>query len=214
MADVNELIDESLDDLIDLLDDDPAETTENTIEEQTFEAESDEVLEDADNPDVAIRWIPKDDRAADWCLRKIRECEDEYERFKEFYAVQLESVRKKMDQKKAFFQGALQSYFRDVPKHETKTQASYQLPSGKLVFTKPKRDFEHDDEALLAWAKKSGADEFIKLEEKIKWGDLKKQLVVMDDGKTVCRKDTGEVVDGVNGILTTASFDAKPEKAK
>lgn len=54
---------------------------------------------------------------------------------------------------------------------------------------------KQDDEKLVQFLKDSGQLEFIKTEEKPRWGDFKKRLEIM--GGSVVDKETGEIVEGV-----------------
>jgi len=87
-------------------------------------------------------------------------------------------------------------------RRETKTQYAFDLPAGKLVLTKPKRDYRPDRAKLLAFVKAS-APQYVKVEEDVKWGELKKTLKIAGD---VAVMDTGEVVEGVEIVDVPAEF--------
>ena len=64
--------------------------------------------------------------------------------------------------------------------------------------------FDFDDDKLVEFLKASGNLEFIKTEEKPKWGEYKKRLEIM--GGSVVDKETGEIVDGVKAIEKPDTF--------
>ena len=57
---------------------------------------------------------------------------------------------------------------------------------------------------LVQFLKASGNLEFIKTEEKPKWGDYKKRLEIV--GGSVVDKETGEIVEGVQLIEKPDTF--------
>ena len=94
-----------------------------------------------------------------------------------------------------FLTGKLAEYFETVPHKTTKTKASYRLLSGTLTRKFGGTTMKQDDEKLVQFLKDSGQLEFIKTEEKPRWGDFKKRLEIM--GGSVVDKETGEIVEGV-----------------
>jgi hypothetical protein len=98
----------------------------------------------------------------------------------------------------------LYEYFNTVEHKNTKTQESYQLLSGKLVFKKPKLEANKSEDALLEWCK-TNAPEYVKTSESVAWGELKKNLVFVEDKAIL--KDTGEVVGGISVAESLGSFD-------
>ena len=97
-----------------------------------------------------------------------------------------------------------------VPERKsTTTQETYALLNGKLVMKKASTSYDHDDKVVLDFLKENGLNQFIKREETVKWGQLKKHIE--DDGNYVVLKDTGERVDGVSIKEMPAKFDVKFE---
>ena len=66
------------------------------------------------------------------------------------------------------------------------------------------RKMKQDDTVLVQFLKASGNLEFIKTEEKPKWGDYKKRLEIV--GGSVVDKETGEIVEGVPLIEKPDTF--------
>ena len=100
----------------------------------------------------------------------------------------------------------LNEYFRTVERKETKTQESYQLLSGKLVFKKPTQKMEQNEDALLEWCK-TYAPEYVITKESVAWGQIKKCMQIAGDA--VVYSATGEIVSGVTISETEGSFDVK-----
>lgn len=155
------------------------------------------------------------DNAADWAIKKIREEEEERDRLIAIAAAQIEALNSRIEDlnkycesKTGYLRSLLIEYFNTVPHKETKTQETYKLLSGSLVFKKPSVKIVHDDERLLEYLKANAGIEFIKVKESIDWASFKSELVITDDGKVV---DTGLgiVVDGCTVEEVPASFSVK-----
>lgn len=135
-----------------------------------------------------------DDQKAEWCIRKIQEAKKEMMDWIEFYVAQTDKVKDKCERRIQFFEYKLMQYFGSVPHKQTKTQESYQLPSGKLVLKKQAPDFERDDELILAWLKANDEDQYVKTKETVDWSELKKTLTIV--GEQVAG-ETGEIIPGI-----------------
>ena len=134
--------------------------------------------EDAPRP----AWRITDDGCADWACRKIAE-------------EKVAAAERRFQNGTRFLTGKLAEYFETVPHKTTKTKASYRLLSGTLTRKFGGTTMKQDDEKLVQFLKDSGQLEFIKTEEKPRWGDFKKRLEIM--GGSVVDKETGEIVEGV-----------------
>lgn len=106
----------------------------------------------------------------------------------------------------SYYLEQLREYSGTVDMRETKTQRSYQLLSGKLIYKKPKTVPDRDEKILLPWVKEN-APEFVQVSESVKWGDIKPLLAV--DGDRVVYTATGEVVDGLGVVETGGEFEVK-----
>lgn len=102
--------------------------------------------------------------------------------------------------------GLLQEYFNTVPHKTTKTQETYSLPSGKLVFKRPAIAPKIDEQTLLDWVK-GNAPDYVQTTQKTKWGELKKSLALKGDKYVFV--ETGEVVPGLTPEQTEGGFDVK-----
>lgn len=155
-----------------------------------------------------------DDNTADWALKKIAEERKELERLKAIAQQQVEEIELKIkhleettERKTAFLKRCLAQYFETVPHKATKTQETYKLLSGSLVFKLPKQNLVKDDAKLLNYLHENGMEEYIKTEEKPIWAEFKKTLSVVD-GKVI-DTSTGEVVEAVKAEETAGVFDVK-----
>lgn len=138
-----------------------------------------------------------DDQKAEWCLQKIREANEEKERWFAFYDEQKRKVAETCDLTVNNMTEMLRSFFDSVPHKATKTQESYSLPSGKLVVKQQEPEYERDDESVLAWLKDNSGEKYIKVKESLDWAGLKKTLTVC--GETVA-DENGEVIPGIKAI--------------
>lgn len=155
-----------------------------------------------------------DDNTADWALKRIAEERKELERLEAIADHQIEELELKKkhlketsERKTAFLKGCLAQYFETVPHKATKTQETYKLLSGSLVFKLPRQNMVKDDAKLLEYFHKNNMSEYIKTEEKPVWNEFKKTLSVVD-GKVI-DTSTGEVVEAVKAEETAGVFDVK-----
>ena len=162
------------------------------------------------------RFSISDDSTAEWALGKIKEATDDRDRLlllvkekEEALAEQKAAIVDKYVQETSFLKYCLEQYMATVKCKSTKTQDTYQLLSGKLVRSKPKTDYNVDDEKLLAWLSDNGHEELIKTESKPRWGELKKLLTGDPETGLAMIEGTGELVDGVEAKLTEPKFDIK-----
>ena len=146
-----------------------------------------------------------DDLKADWAARKISEKRRELDRLKAHYEAQLRAAQEATERECSFFERLLYDYFARCPAKRTKTQASYALPSAKLVLKAPSLQYERDEDKLLAYLK-TNHPEMVKTVEKPAWVDFKKLVKPLDDG-TCVDGETGEVVDGLKAGMSGERFE-------
>ena len=137
-----------------------------------------------------------DDKAAEWCMKKIKKIEADRAMWKAHYEAQMEKVNKAADDDVAYFTAKLEEYFATVPHKATKTQESYSLPGGKLIRKKQQPKFETDDETLVPWLAENQMYDLVKIKRSADWAGLKKLVTVSPDGASVMTKD-GEIIPGV-----------------
>lgn len=167
---------------------------------------SEEVSEDETGP--ALQWVIENDQEADWAIKKIKEAQAEADRWREYYNAMTAKVEEKSEQTKSFMMARLREYFDKVPHKDTKTTEKYPLPSGDLIFKKPKKVFNHDDSVLLNWLKENGFFEFVKVTEKPDWAGFKKRLTEDSNG-IICDSETGLVCDAVTSEMSEPDFEVK-----
>ena len=109
------------------------------------------------------------------------------------YQAQKAAIASEFERKNEWNLMALRTYFNKVEKHETKTQASYRLISGRLVQKKQQPTYNYDNDALTAWAFDC-APMFVKEKTttSVDWAGLK-QLLTVKDGKAYYT-ETGEAM--------------------
>jgi hypothetical protein len=88
----------------------------------------------------------------------------------------------------------------EVEMKDSKTQLSYKVPSGQIIIKKPEKTIKLNKTYYL--------DEipelFIERKESVKWGELKKTLII--NGDSIINQD-GEIID-------YCSIETKPEEYK
>ena len=172
-----------------------------------------ELEEIMENPEDHV-FLIDDDHKADWALRKIAEERKEADRIKAIAEQQIKELQMKIkhaeevaERKTAFLKGCLAEYFQNVPHKSTKTQESYKLLSGSLIFKLPKQNMVKDDEKLIEYFRSNDMEEFIKTKESPAWGEFEKQLQIIDGN--VVDTATGDVIDAVRVEETAGIFDVK-----
>ena len=145
--------------------------------------------------EAAERFCIQNDSMADWAIRKIQEARQDTEKWKAFYAERMAQVQAANEETIAQMEGYLAEYFDTVPHKATKTQESYQLPSGKLVLKAQQPEYVRDDAQLLPWAKENGYADCVAVKESVNWAELKKRLTVQ--GEWMIDPETGEAVPGI-----------------
>lgn len=142
------------------------------------------------NPGQLVYRPITNDQEADLYLQEIKKAEEKKKEWKAFYKERIESVNAEYDQNIENMKAMLEIYFGKVPHKQTKTQENYPLPSGKLVFKTQNNDFEYDEKEVIKWLKENGGEKYIKVEESLKWGELKDTLTVV-----------GDIVSDENGVI-------------
>jgi hypothetical protein len=152
-------------------------------------------------------WHVDSPSAADWAIEQVlaeRRRRDMYidaaETRIDEYMQKIQIAREDCERRTSYLLGELDRYLDTAPVRETKTQISLALPAGRLVRTKPKPDFQRDNDALLAYVKDS-APEYVRVREEVAWNELKRELEIA--GTIAVRRSTGEVVPGVTSLKTT-----------
>lgn len=178
--------------------------------------ELEEMLEDLETQEEPekVGFEINDDNIADWALRKIAEEQKEYERLASIAMMQIEEINAKLKHMEemaeritSFLKRCLYRYFQMVPHKATKTQESYKLFSGSLVFKLPTVKMVKDDEELLKYLRSNNLNQYIKVKEEPAWGEFKKTLTVMDG--EVIDTISGEVVEAVKAEQVPGTFDIK-----
>lgn len=156
------------------------------------------------------------DVKATWALKVIKQEQEDTERFIRTVDKQIEELNIKKEELKAdldrrtgYLKGLLHQYFETVPHKETKTQQTYKLLDGQLVYKKPsvKIAKPEDDAALIAYLEQN-QPEMVETIKKPAWGEFKKNLTLTEDGDVVDMA-TGEKLDFVKTEETEGSFDVK-----
>lgn len=156
-------------------------------EQEDLNEDQEEVLEE-----VAVL----DDASAEYMLRRIREAEDQYERMEAWYENQKAKAKQLRDRTVGWAMRGLRSYLDMVPTKNGKTQRSYELPGGKIVVKAQEPKYDQDDKELIPWLKQNKMTDMIRIKEESNWKELKNQLKLAPDGKSMVTAD-GEIVPGV-----------------
>ena len=164
-----------------------------------------EILNELNPATTAESWQITNDLAADWTLDKIRDSQAELTRFEMVVRAKIEQLQLALQKKQGqaamdegFFRFKLREYFNTVKCKETKTQRSYDLPSGKLKLKSKLPEYKQDKEQLLAWAQITNPH-FVKTKEEASWEDIKGSIEIIQD--VFIETNTGEIMLGVEELL-------------
>lgn len=176
---------------------------------EIFEAELEEEMRAEESAEFTI----DTDEAAEWALKKVLAAKKERDRLTALVDAERErldrtqeGIDKRYESDTSYLLFKLSEYFKTVEHKETKTQESYQLLSGKLVFKKPTQKMEQNKDVLLEWCKQN-APEYVKTEQSVEWGQIKKNMKIVGDA--VIYDATGEIVSGVAVSEVAGVFDVK-----
>lgn len=142
------------------------------------------------------RFFIENEGQLEWAFRKIQQAQDDNDNQDKILEATKEYVEhhKKDNQKTIEYMRGLIADYAELKKSE-EPDYEYKGVLGRLTWTKPKQTIVKTDEEELI--KQFEGTDLVEKEEKIKlkWGDLKKDLVITPDGKVIT--SDGEVVAGV-----------------
>ena len=141
------------------------------------------------------------DQRAEWALGKIAEAKAELAKWEAFYAEKLEAVRKDTQSTVDYMTGLLHQYFSTQEHKVTKTGIhKYALPSGELIMKPGGIDYKRDADIMLRWCEEH-LPAAIKVKREAGWAEVKAYI-----------KETGEIPEGVELIVTEPTFTIKEAK--
>lgn len=172
------------------------------------EEDMEEITEDGKKP-----FIVDNDEKADWAARVVKEEAEERDRLlalvkseRERLDAREKEIKERYIRNTDYLETQLISYMASVKTRDTPTQRSYALLNAKLVYKLPKVDIQ-PGEALVGWLE-ANHPELVKVEKKPDWAEVKKKVVVLDDG-VYAMSDTGEIIDGILPKEVAGKFEVK-----
>lgn len=161
------------------------------------------------------RFTVTDEASAEWCLEKIEEnakaralIEEQYQRMIARHEKWREEALAELESSDAYLKGLLLPWAQE--KVADGKKKSVKLPSGRVGFRAGGEIWKMGDEkveattpALLAFVKENDAS-FVKVQESVRWGDYKKTLNEMKDGR-VATSD-GQIIEGMTVTQGAPSF--------
>lgn len=167
-------------------------------------------LENLENIEEQEKFKIDSPAKADWAIAKIRQAYRRRDIFlealqakKQELTTQEENAKQKAEQETEYLLYLLEEYMETLPYKESKTQKSFEFPAGKLIKKKVKIELVPDKEALVNTL--TGTD-FVELEPKLKWGEFKKTLKVIND---VVVDEYGEIYDCIKIQKTEGKLEIK-----
>lgn len=188
-------------------------------QEELFLSYLDEMEQAAGEPDaeqcqaaVREKFRIDNDLKAEWAAKRVAEEEHETQRIVQicqdqidFYNARMDEANARLERRAGHLRRLLEEYFDTVPHRKTKTLEDYALACGRLVKKKQPIAYERDDAVILDWARKDYTG-YVKLEEKLDWAAMKKDLIC-DDATGECIIGwSGETVPGLRGVARDDVF--------
>ena len=156
-------------------------------------------IEEIEQTEEKIPFSVDSDDKAEWCLKKIKEHQDEITKWTAHY--EAEKRRAVISHENAIFrlEGELRSFFvlkdQEGLTRQTKTQTAYNLPSGKIFIKRQNPEFERDDAEIIDWLRVN-APELIKTKEEVDWAAMKAAYAFDAEGNmTAVNEETGEIIN-------------------
>ena len=161
------------------------------------------------------RFAVTDEASAEWCLEKLEEnakarklVNDQFAEMVYRYEKWKSDSLQELNRSDKYLKGLLQTWA--VEKLADGKKKSVNLPSGRVGFRAGGEIWKMGDEkveattpALLAFVKQDD-DSFVKVQESVRWGDYKKTLHIMEDGR-VATSD-GQIIEGMTVTKGAPSF--------
>lgn len=156
-----------------------------------------------------------DEASAEWCLEKLEEnakaralIEEQYQRMIARHEKWRADALVEIESGDVYLKGLLEPWAAE--KIADGKKKSVKLPSGTVGFRAGGETWKMGHEkveattpALLAFVKQDD-DSFVKVQESVRWGDYKKTLRVMEDGRVVSA--SGQIVEGMTVTRGAPSF--------
>lgn len=161
------------------------------------------------------RFAVTDEASAEWCLEKLEENEKARALIEEQYKQMIARYEKwradalaELESSDFYLKGLLEPWATE--KIADGKKKSVKLPSGVIGFRAGGKTWKMGDEkieattpALLAFVKENDAS-FVAVKETVRWGDYKKTLKEMKDGR-VATSD-GQIIEGMTVTQGAPSF--------
>ena len=161
------------------------------------------------------RFAVTDEASAEWCLEKLEEnakaralIDEQYKQMTARYEKWRADALAELESNDLYLKGLLEPWAAE--KIADGKKKSVKLPSGVIGFRTGGKTWKMGDEkveattpALLAFVKQDD-DSFVKVQESVRWGDYKKTLHVMEDGR-VATAD-GQIIEGMTVAKGAPSF--------
>lgn len=161
------------------------------------------------------RFAVTDEASAEWCLEKLEEnakaralIDEQYQQMTARYEKWRVDALAELDGSDAYLKGLLLPWAQE--KVADGKKKSVKLPSGRVGFRAGGETWKMGAEkieattpALLAFVKEND-DSFVAVKESVRWGDYKKTLNVMEDGR-VATSD-GQIIEGMTVTQGAPSF--------
>lgn len=165
-------------------------------------------------PEVTATFVVDNMDKACWVLDKIRERRRKVAEIEQFALEKVNQIlswkvaeKQSLENDIAYFEALLQPYACEQLKG--KKSKTFKLPNGQCSFRKGSISYTKDDAALLEYVKEN-APEYIKTKETVDWGEFKKTLRQVDDGRLV--SDAGDIVACVTYEVKPDVFTVKTEE--
>ena len=183
-----------------------------------------EALDEIEFDKPANEYAITSDAEAGWAMRRIKTirekrdryvalCRERYEAYTLVIKAEIDNCEKQAGYDEQYLTTALRTYYDGQPESVFDTSKktgvrNLRLPEGKLVLKPAGKKLAHDDDALLKALRESGMAQYIRIKESPAWDEIKKAVVVGEDGTAQIPDIDGALtpVEGVWQEATPATF--------
>lgn len=152
----------------------------------------------------------KDDKAANWALRKIKHLQGQQESNNQLAQEEVDKIQEwnkgandKLQRDIDYFQSLLANYAMEKRQEDPKFK-KLELPNGKISFRKQQPQWDYDKKSIVNTLRDSGLSELIRMKEEPDATKIKKVLEVLN-GRAI-NPDTGEIIPGITVIDREDAF--------
>jgi len=152
----------------------------------------------------------KDDKAANWALRKMKHLQGQQEANNQLAQDEVDKIQAwnkeandRLQRDIDYFQSLLANYAMEKRQEDPKFK-KLELPNGKISFRKQQPQWDYDKKSIVNTLEESGLTDLIRVKKEPDATKIKKMLQIVNG--QVINPETGEIVPGIRVIDREDAF--------